>query len=308
MSAKPLAARIVRIAVPTGLALALSGGIAFALTRPDTPQDLPLAESSTPISAIVVPDREFGTSRNAPRPTLKPTPTAKPSKKPLAKAKTVPTPTRAAVPVPPKAPKPIGTKYVTVNLNVRLAPDETASLLTVLTAGTKVSVTGKKDGEWAEIVKDKKSLWVKSEYLADKMPPPEDEDEDTAGGISAAPCKNGSGVEDGLRPDAIRVHRAVCALFPSVSSYGGVRSGDSGEHGVGRALDIMVTGSTGDDIAAWVRSHHKELGVSEVLWEQKIWTVERSSEGWRPMEDRGGATANHFDHVHVTVYGNAGTS
>ncbi|MDQ1640746.1 MAG: hypothetical protein QOJ90_97, partial [Actinomycetota bacterium] len=28
----------------------------------------------------------------------------------------------------------------------------------------------------------------------------------------------------------------------------------------------------------------------------------RSSEGWRPMADRGSTTANHYDHVHVSVY------
>jgi hypothetical protein len=48
------------------------------------------------------------------------------------------------------------------------------------------------------------------------------------------------------------------------------------------------------------------LGVSEVIWSQRIWTVERSSDGWRWMEDRGSDTANHYDHVHVTVYGNSG--
>jgi hypothetical protein len=70
----------------------------------------------------------------------------------------------------------------------------------------------------------------------------------------------------------------------------------------------MCSSSLGDDIAAFVRSNANALGVSEVIWEQQIWTVERSSEGWRPMEDRGSATANHMDHVHVTTYGDAGTS
>jgi hypothetical protein len=30
--------------------------------------------------------------------------------------------------------------------------------------------------------------------------------------------------------------------------------------------------------------------------------VQRSAEGWRWMEDRGSTTANHYDHVHATVY------
>ncbi|MEP7157788.1 MAG: SH3 domain-containing protein, partial [Chloroflexota bacterium] len=37
-------------------------------------------------------------------------------------------------------------------------------------------------------------------------------------------------------------------------------------------------------------------------WSQRIWSVQRSSEGWRPMADRGSTTANHYDHVHVSVY------
>jgi len=85
-------------------------------------------------------------------------------------------------------------------------------------------------------------------------------------------------------------------------------TGGGGEHALGRALDIMIAShAQGEEIAEWVRAHAKELGVSEVIWAQHIWTVQRSSEGWRMMEDRGGVTANHYDHVHVTTYGDAGT-
>jgi hypothetical protein len=70
----------------------------------------------------------------------------------------------------------------------------------------------------------------------------------------------------------------------------------------------MISDSTvGWQIANWVRANASRLGVSEVLYSQRIWTVQRSSEGWRFMSDRGSATANHYDHVHVTVYGNSGT-
>lgn len=119
-------------------------------------------------------------------------------------------------------------------------------------------------------------------------------------GVSGRPCPDGSGVEAGLTANAVKVYRAVCEAFPSVSRWGG-RSG-SGNHGAGKALDIMVTGSTGDSIAAYVRANAGRLGVSEVIWARRIWTVQRAGDGWRSMEDRGSATANHFDHVHVTVY------
>ena len=124
--------------------------------------------------------------------------------------------------------------------------------------------------------------------------------EPTRTGISRAPCPDGSAVESGLVANAVEVYRAVCAAFPAVNAWGG-RSA-SGEHATGRALDIMSTGSLGDAIAAYVRSHAGALRVSEVIWSQRIWTVQRAGEGWRPMSDRGSATANHYDHVHVLVY------
>ena len=71
----------------------------------------------------------------------------------------------------------------------------------------------------------------------------------------------------------------------------------------GQAIDIMIPDSaTGDAIADVVQDHYKALGVSEIIWSQHIWTVQRMSEGWRWMEDRGSDTANNYDHVHVTVY------
>ena len=67
----------------------------------------------------------------------------------------------------------------------------------------------------------------------------------------------------------------------------------------------MISDSrVGWEIARWVRAHARELGVSEVIYSRHIWTVQRGSEGWRSLSDRGSPTANHEDHVHVSVYGN----
>ena len=70
---------------------------------------------------------------------------------------------------------------------------------------------------------------------------------------------------------------------------------------------MISNSSVGWEMAKWVRANAKRLGVSEVIYSQKIWTVQRGSEGWRGMSDRGSATANHYDHVHVSVYGSRGT-
>ncbi|HET6988990.1 MAG TPA: SH3 domain-containing protein [Kribbella sp.] len=253
-------------------------------------------------------------SRDALRPPISTapsaTPAAKPKPKPTAAAKhlkkqaPIPKPTqtttRAAAGATP--PKVTGTKYTTTDVNLWSLP-VTGVLLDVLPKGTKVSVTGKVDGIWAEVVSDSKSRWVKAAYLSATKPVAS-----TAGAISQAACKSGSAVEDGLTQDAIRVHRAICAKFPDITSYGGLRSGDSGsEHSSGHALDIMVSGSEGQEVADWLHANYKKLGVSQLIWQQHIWTVQRSSEGWRAMEDRGSTTANHYDHVHVSVYGNSGT-
>jgi hypothetical protein len=150
--------------------------------------------------------------------------------------------------------------------------------------------------------------WVNTDYLSEENPEATDPASTSTAGVSLAPCPSGSDVESGLTPDAVLVHRAVCHAFPQVTSYGGLRPGDGGEHGTGQALDIMTSDqSLGDAIAAYLIEHRTELGVSELLWWQRIWTVERMSEGWRPFSDRGSATANHMDHVHVTVYGESGT-
>jgi hypothetical protein len=101
----------------------------------------------------------------------------------------------------------------------------------------------------------------------------------------------------------MKVLNAVRAAYPQLGSIGGRRS-DSGDHGTGRALDIMIpnySGSgraLGDSLAAFIQSHAGELGVAYVIWRQRIWAP---GGGWRSMSDRGSATANHYDHVHVSV-------
>jgi len=299
---------IAKVAIPGAAVALVATGSAAALPDHEVKLNTPIASSSLQLA------RESAISRDALRPPLNvttPTPKPKPAAptaKHLKKQAPIPKPAATKTRAAAKAatpPKVLGSKYTTTDLNVWSVP-VVGTLLDVIPKGTKVSVTGKVDGIWAEIVRDDKSRWVKAQYLAATKPVAKAPS--TAGSISQAACKSGSGVEDGLTQDAIRVHRAVCAKFPNITSYGGLRAGDSGsEHSTGRALDVMVSGSEGDEIAAWLKANYKKLGISELIWSQRIWTVQRSSEGWRSMEDRGSATANHYDHVHVSVYGNSGT-
>lgn len=194
----------------------------------------------------------------------------------------------------------IGKRYTTTGVNVRTEPSTDAKVVKTLAQGATVKATDNTQDGFRQIKINGDDAWVKSSYLT-KQKPRKKSSSRSGSGTSSAPCQHGSGVESGLTANAIKVHRSVCAAFPSVTSYGGTRGG-GGNHGSGRALDIMVRGGTGDAIAAYVRANAKSLGVSEVIWSQKIWTVQRSSEGWRSMSNRGSDTANHYDHVHVSVY------
>ena len=59
--------------------------------------------------------------------------------------------------------------------------------------------------------------------------------------------------------------------------------------------------SLGQALADWARAHAGELDLYDIIWQQHIWTPVRASEGWRAMPDRGSPTANHYDHVHISV-------
>jgi hypothetical protein len=203
--------------------------------------------------------------------------------------------------------------WTTTRVNVWSRPGEHSSLLTVLDPEAKVRGTGTVRGQWAQIEWKDRKAWVRTAYLAHAKPGAAADNKSSAtanetlgavkpaDGPRGAPCPDGAGVEAGLQSNTVRLYRAVCAAFPAVTAWGG-RSGSGGDHGAGKALDIMSTGALRDSIADWVRAHASDFGVSVVIRAQHIWTVQRSSEGWRLMGDRGSPTANHFDHVHVSVY------
>jgi len=77
-----------------------------------------------------------------------------------------------------------------------------------------------------------------------------------------------------------------------VASRGNSYSG----HPLGLAIDFMVSGARGDRLAACALRNKEALGVDYVIYKQRI----NYGDGWERMEDRGGITANHFDHVHVS--------
>ncbi|QCX27955.1 hypothetical protein [Nocardioides jishulii] len=181
--------------------------------------------------------------------------------------------------------------WTTATLNLWSASGDDAEKVGLIDSGKKVLVTGRKADGREEIVLQGSARWVTTGYLDDEKP--------VVKAVGGA-CTNGTSVPSGVDPSIVKVHRAVCAAFPQVTTYGTFRN--DGEHGQGRAVDIMISGETGWEIAEMLRANHAALGIEYLIYAQKIWSVERGGEGWRGMSDRGSVTANHYDHVHVTVY------
>jgi hypothetical protein len=103
----------------------------------------------------------------------------------------------------------------------------------------------------------------------------------------------------GMSDNAVAVINEVKRSFPHLDDIGGYRAGDPGDHGTGNAVDVMCGSSDGDALAEHLQGMAGTLNIKYIIWKQRIWYP--GGGGWEPMEDRGSATANHYDHVHVSV-------
>ncbi len=100
--------------------------------------------------------------------------------------------------------------------------------------------------------------------------------------------------------------------FGPFITIGCYRPENSGEHPLGRACDFMLSSGgvmpnasniqKGYDIAAWAQANASRLGIMYIIYRQHIWDIRIPSAGWKLMADRGGITANHYDHVHISVF------
>lgn len=220
--------------------------------------------------------------------------------------------------------KAVGTRYSTANLKVRQVPTPDAKTRATLAVGEEITITSAKVGAYQQVIHKGKAAWVTAKYLTATKPVTKPLTTGTttgsssssspssssssastssaSGQITQAACAAGSRVESGLRSNTIKLYRSVCASFPQITSYGGVRPDSMPYHPSGRALDIMLPSMSqnglGWQIARWVVANASAFNVDHVIFDQQIWV---SGMGWRGMEDRGSATANHRDHVHVTV-------
>ncbi len=106
-----------------------------------------------------------------------------------------------------------------------------------------------------------------------------------------------------VKPQTQAAANAVVSDVPGAAglTIGGTRASatDPNGHPSGLALDYMVGSNRalGDGIVQYQIANWDRLGVSYIIWQQRILTSPTGS--WKAMEDRGSATANHMDHAHV---------
>ena len=119
-------------------------------------------------------------------------------------------------------------------------------------------------------------------------------------------------IGDSITPRMRQVKDEIDRRFGPFVDIGCFRAEASGEHPLGRACDFMLsTGGVmptaakvqlGSQIAAWAQANASRIGIMYIIYRQRIWDIRNASAGWVPMADRGSITANHFDHVHVSVF------
>ena len=114
---------------------------------------------------------------------------------------------------------------------------------------------------------------------------------------------------NGLTPHTKKMKVALAKKF-GITSFSLFRAGDDDGtghgHNSGMAVDFMVPVSSaqGDQLAEYLTKHMDELGVYYIIWKQRFYMPQQNIYGpantWNIMPNRGGITANHYDHVHVS--------
>lgn len=103
------------------------------------------------------------------------------------------------------------------------------------------------------------------------------------------------------QPGTVELKKTILKEFPGSTDMGifncrKVRGGTSlSLHGEGRATDIGGTSEIMQDVADWCVKNSKKYGIQEVIYDRKIWSSEKSEEGWRNYKGKHG----HEDHVHI---------
>ena len=132
-----------------------------------------------------------------------------------------------------------------------------------------------------------------------------------AADYAATPPTSAAGA-DGLTPAATRIRQLVIDTYGITDIGGLARDGHAtdSDHYTGRALDVMLTPRGPDNtalgwrIALYLQANAANLHIHYLIWQARIWNIDRATEGWRPYRHPSGKsnpTYDHLDHIHISV-------
>ena len=195
-------------------------------------------------------------------------------------------------------------QYATANLTIWNSATGSAHTGEI-PKGSEVAVTGTVQSGRAQIVHNGAIRWVTARYLSSTAPGSDGGGSGDGGSLNRGWSKG----LDQANANVKRIVRYIWGNVPEIKTMYGVRPDPIPDHPSGRAVDIMIPNyksnkELGNRLAAYFKANHSQFRVHYIIWDQKIWNITRDGEGWRPMANRGGDTANHKDHIHITVYDN----
>lgn len=126
------------------------------------------------------------------------------------------------------------------------------------------------------------------------QPPP-------ATGSMKNPYAGAMGANGGYTPRTRWLKDKIQQQFPNIECNTYETGDRKSDHYTGNALDCWGPDSERQRVAEWAKDNAGSLEVLYVIHHQRIYNIARSSEGWRQMKKRANATANHMDHVHISM-------
>lgn len=188
-------------------------------------------------------------------------------------------------------------RWATTAVNVRKGAGAKHRSIGVISKGTKVTYVSASNG-WSKVKTTKGTGWIKSTYLSKSV------------------TKKNTVKAVKIDPRITKINKLIKSKYGSwVYGYGGYRPGSAG-HSTGRASDLMIKSyktkagkKRGDQVANYLIKNHRQLGVSYLIWNDRIWFTDT---GWEDYSDgdrwgkqftgKWNDTTKHLDHVHVEVW------
>lgn len=200
-----------------------------------------------------------------------------------------------------------GDVFTTGNLNLRTGPSLSSPVSHVAAKGTKLGLTGSISGSYSQVVHNSSTLWAATSYLSSAASVPSSPTPpSTSAGTSGSLNRGSSSGLDNTTEKTKNVIRHVWTTQPAIKTMYGVRSDSMADHPSGRAVDVMLpnykaNNALGWEIARYYRANAQQFGITYIIFDQQIWSVQRDKEGWRKMSGRGSDSANHINHVHINT-------